>query len=142
MMRDICSLEHALAANLTWHKARARFIAALVNALVTVKTVSPVVLPCALAGQAGQDSQSKKLHRILEVPHPTEPDPLDRSFALLALNCCPCRKLGGWLHQQNAIKLKKHMLKPKSMLRHGFYYLDRLIGNITNFELVARHKAI
>ena len=78
----------------------------------------------------------------LEATHLTGPDRLDRLFALLALTFCLCHKLGEWLHQQKALKLKKHGRKPKSLFRRGFDYLRRLIVNFTNFDLVAWQKVI
>lgn len=78
----------------------------------------------------------------LEATHLTDPDRLDRLFALLALTFCLCHKLGEWLHQQKALKLKKHGRKPKSLFRRGFDHLRRLIVNFTNFDLVAWQKVI
>lgn len=63
-MRDLRSLEQTLAQNLPWHKARIKFVAAFIVALVTVKTVNLVELACAFAGRAQQDSQYKKLQRF------------------------------------------------------------------------------
>jgi hypothetical protein len=71
-MRDIRSLEQTLAENLPWHKARSKFVAAFVLALVTVKTVNLVEIACALAGRAKQPSQYKKLQRFFrffELPY-------------------------------------------------------------------------
>ncbi|MFN7946977.1 MAG: IS4 family transposase [Blastocatellia bacterium] len=70
-MRDIRSLEQTLALNLTWHKARIKFVAAFVIALLTVKNVNLVELACAFAGQANQESHYKKLQRFFrffEIP--------------------------------------------------------------------------
>ena len=71
-MRDLRSLEQTLAENLPWHKARIKFVAAFIVALVTVKTVNLTELACALAGKAKQDSQYKKLQRFFrffEIPY-------------------------------------------------------------------------
>ena len=67
-MRNLRSLEQTLAENLPWHKARIKFVAAFVIALVTVKTVNLVEIACAFAGQAKQDSQYKKLQRFSAIP--------------------------------------------------------------------------
>jgi len=71
-MRDIRSLEQTLAANLPWHKARIKLVAAFVIALITVKNVNLVEIACALAGRAKQESQYKKLQRFFrffELPY-------------------------------------------------------------------------
>ena len=63
-MNDLRSLEQTLTAQLPWHQARVKFVAAFVLALVSVKTVNLVELACAFAGRAQQDSQYKKLQRF------------------------------------------------------------------------------
>src|SRR5258706_11000281 len=71
-MRDIHSFEQTLGQNLPWHRARIKFVAAFVLALVTVKNVNLVEIACAFAGKAKQDSQYKKLQRFFrffEVPY-------------------------------------------------------------------------
>ena len=78
----------------------------------------------------------------LEATPLTDPERLDRLVALLALTFCLCHKLGEWLHQQKALKLKQHGCQPKSLFRRGFDHLRRLIVNFTNFDLVAWPKAI
>jgi hypothetical protein len=78
----------------------------------------------------------------LEATHLSDPQRLDRLFALLALAFCCCHKLGEWLHQQKALKLKKHGRKPKSLFRRGFDYLRRLIVNFTVFDPVAWQNVI
>jgi hypothetical protein len=70
-MKDIRSLEQTLAQHLPWHRARVKFVAAFVLALVSVKTVNLVELACAFAGRAQQDSPYKKLQRFFrffEIP--------------------------------------------------------------------------
>jgi hypothetical protein len=61
---------------------------------------------------------------------------------LLALTFCFCHKLGEWLHERKALKLKKHGRKPKSLFRRGFDYLRRLIVNFTTFDPVAWQQVI
>jgi Transposase DDE domain len=71
-MRDIRSLEQTLAQNLPWHRARIKFVAAFMLALVTVKNVNLVEIACAFAGKAKQESQYKKLQRFFrffELPY-------------------------------------------------------------------------
>lgn len=71
-MKDIRSLEQTLATHLPWHKARVKFVAALMLALVTAKTVNLVELACVFAGRAKQDSKYKKLQRFFrffEIPY-------------------------------------------------------------------------
>ena len=62
-MRDIRSLEQTLSENLPWHRARIKFVAAFVVALLTVRSANLVELACAFAGRAQQGSQYKKLSR-------------------------------------------------------------------------------
>lgn len=63
-MKDIRSLEQTLGQHLSWHKARVKFVAAFILALVTVKTVNLVQIANVFAGKAQQDSQYKKLQRF------------------------------------------------------------------------------
>jgi hypothetical protein len=71
-MSAASALEQTLEQNLSWHKARIKFVAAFVIALLTVKNVNPAELACAFAGQARQDSHYKKLQRFFrffEIPY-------------------------------------------------------------------------
>jgi hypothetical protein len=71
-MRDIRSLEQTLLPNLSWHRARIKFVAAFIVALVTVKNVNLMEIACAFAGTAKQESQYKKLQRffrLFELPY-------------------------------------------------------------------------
>lgn len=63
-MKDIRSLEQTLAQHLSWHKARVKFVAAFILALVTAKTVNLVQIASVFAGNARQDSKYKKLQRF------------------------------------------------------------------------------
>jgi Transposase DDE domain len=63
-MNDIRLLEQMLADNLSWHKARIKFVAAFLLALVAVKNVNLVELACAFAGRAKPDSHYKRLQRF------------------------------------------------------------------------------
>jgi hypothetical protein len=55
-MKNDYSLEQTLAANLPWHKARTKYVAAFLLALVSVKNVNLVEIACAFAGRAKQES--------------------------------------------------------------------------------------
>jgi hypothetical protein len=76
----------------------------------------------------------------LEQTHMTDPERLERLLAMLALTFCLCHKLGEWLHEQKALKLKKHGRKPKSIFRRGFDQLRGAITNFTHFDLATWEK--
>ena len=76
----------------------------------------------------------------LEQTHMTDPERLERLLAMLALAFCLCHKLGEWLHEQKALKLKKHGRKPKSIFRRGFDLLRGAITNFTHFDLATWEK--
>lgn len=61
----------------------------------------------------------------LEQTHLTDPLRLEKLLALPALTFCWCHKIGEWLHEQKARKLKRHGRKPKSLFRRGFDHLRR-----------------
>lgn len=73
----------------------------------------------------------------LEQTHLRDPERLSRLLALLALTFCWCHKIGEWLHEQKALKLKKHGRRPKSLFRRGFDHLRRIIVNFSRFDLAA-----
>ena len=71
-MKNVYSLEQTLAANLPWHKARIKYVAAFLLALITVKNVNLVEIACAFAGRAKQESNYKRSQRFLrffELPY-------------------------------------------------------------------------
>jgi hypothetical protein len=78
----------------------------------------------------------------LEQTHMTDPERLERLLAMLALTFCLCHKLGEWLHEQKALKLKKHGRKPKSIFRRGFDQLRGAITNFTHFDLATWEKLL
>lgn len=78
----------------------------------------------------------------LEQTHMTDPERLERLLAMLALTFCLCHKLGEWLHEQKALKLKKHGRKPKSIFRRGFDLLRSTIANFTHFDLPTWEKML
>lgn len=63
-MKDIRSLEQTLTAHLPWHKARVKFVAAFILALVTVKTVNLTQIASVFVGRAKQASKYKRLQRF------------------------------------------------------------------------------
>lgn len=71
-MINIHSLEQTLSENLPWHKARIKFIAAFLLALITVKNVNLVEIACSFSGPAKQESNYKRLQRFFrffELPY-------------------------------------------------------------------------
>jgi Transposase DDE domain len=78
----------------------------------------------------------------LEQTHLTDTERLSRLLALLALTFCWCHRIGEWLHQQKALKLKKHGRQPKSHFRRGFDHLRRVIVNFSCFDFKAWHDVI
>jgi len=63
-------------------------------------------------------------------------------LALLALTFCWCHRIGEWLHQEKALKLKKHGRRPKSLFRRGFDHLRRVIVNFSRFDIKTWHNVI
>ena len=65
----------------------------------------------------------------LEATHVTERERLEKLLALLTLAFCWAYIAGQWLAQLNPIKIKKHGRLAKSLFRHGFDYLRRILCN-------------
>ena len=71
-MSDIRSVEQTLSLNLSWYRARNKFVAAFIVALVSVKTVNLMEIAGAFAGRSKQESRYKKLQRffrLFELPY-------------------------------------------------------------------------
>ena len=64
-MNDLHSLEQKLADNLTWHPSRIKFLARLMSALVTARTVNLTQIAAVFAGRAQIDSHYKRCQRFL-----------------------------------------------------------------------------
>ncbi len=62
---DIYSLEQILSENLSWNRARIKFLARFLVALFQVQTVNLAKLACVFAGRAQIASNYKKLQRFL-----------------------------------------------------------------------------
>lgn len=62
---DIYSLEQILAQNLSWNRARIKFLARFLVALFQVQTVNLAKLACVFAGNAKIASQYKKMQRFM-----------------------------------------------------------------------------
>lgn len=62
---DIYSLEQILSKNLSWNRARIKFLARFLVALFQVQTVNLAKIACVFAGSAKIASQYKKLQRFL-----------------------------------------------------------------------------
>jgi len=65
----------------------------------------------------------------LEATHVTERERLEKLLALMTLAFCWAYMAGEWLARTNPIKLKKHGRLAKSLFRHGFDYLRRILCN-------------
>jgi transposase len=65
----------------------------------------------------------------LEETHVSERDRLEKLLALLTMAFCWAYLAGEWLARINPIKIKKHGRLAKSIFRHGFDYLRRILCN-------------
>lgn len=70
----------------------------------------------------------------LESTHLQDPERLRRMVALLAIALCWAFRTGEWLAQQQAIPIKKHGRKAKSLFRHGLDHLRRILLNLQHFS--------
>lgn len=66
----------------------------------------------------------------LEETHMIEPEKLKKLIALLAIAFCWAHKVGEWLQEQKAIKVKKHGRLAKSIFRRGLDHLQEVILNL------------
>jgi DDE family transposase len=66
----------------------------------------------------------------LEETHVTEPERLKKLLALVALAFCWAHVTGEWLVQREPLKIKKHGRLAKSIFRHGFDHLRRILCNL------------
>ena len=62
---DIYSFEQILSQNLTWNRARIKFLARFLVALFQVQTVNLAKIACVFSGSAKIASDYKKLQRFL-----------------------------------------------------------------------------
>lgn len=62
---DIYSLEQILSENLSWNRARIKFLARFLVALFQVQTVNLAKIACVFAGHGKIASNYKKLQRFL-----------------------------------------------------------------------------
>jgi hypothetical protein len=65
----------------------------------------------------------------LEETHVTERQRLEKLLALLTVAFCWAYIAGEWLARTTPIKIKKHGRRAKSIFRHGFDYLRRILCN-------------
>lgn len=65
----------------------------------------------------------------LEATHVSRRERLEKLLALLSIAFCWAYLAGEWLAQTNPIKIKKHGRLAKSVFRHGFDYLRRILCN-------------
>jgi len=62
---DIYSLEQILSQNLTWNRARIKFLARFMVAIFQVQTVNLTKIACVFSGRAKIASNYKRLQRFL-----------------------------------------------------------------------------
>ncbi len=62
---DIYSLEQILSANLSWNRARIKFLTRFLIALFQVQTVNLAKIACVFAGRGKVASEYKKLQRFM-----------------------------------------------------------------------------
>ena len=62
---DIYSFEQILTQNLTWNRARIKFLARFLVALFQVQTVNLAKIACVFSGSAKAASNYKKLQRFM-----------------------------------------------------------------------------
>lgn len=62
---DIYSLEQILSENLSWNRARIKFLARFLVALFQVQTVNLAKIACVFSGSAKMASNYKRLQRFL-----------------------------------------------------------------------------
>ena len=65
----------------------------------------------------------------LEATHLTEKERLEKLLALMTLAYCWAYLAGQWLARAKPIKIKQHGRLAKSLFRHGFDYLRRILCN-------------
>ena len=65
----------------------------------------------------------------LEAAHVTDKERLRRLLALMVLAFCWAYRTGQWLIRTEALKIKTHGRLGKSIFRHGFDYLRRILCN-------------
>jgi hypothetical protein len=77
----------------------------------------------------------------LEETHLTHPERLKKLVALLALAFCWAHIIGEWLTHHQPLKIKKHGRLARSIFRHGFDHLRRILCNLTSFtqQVAFRH---
>ncbi len=66
----------------------------------------------------------------LEETHMIEPEKMKKLIALLAIAFCWAHKVGEWLQEQKAIKVKKHGRLAKSIFRRGLDHLQEVVLNL------------
>lgn len=69
----------------------------------------------------------------LESTHLKDPERLSRMIALLTLALCWAFRTGEWLAHHQAIPVKNHGRKAKSLFRHGLDHLRRILLNLEQF---------
>jgi len=65
----------------------------------------------------------------LEATHITHKERLEKLLALLTLAVCWAYLVGEWLARTDPLKIKKHGRLAKSLFRHGFDHLRRILCN-------------
>lgn len=79
----------------------------------------------------------------LEDTHVTDPERLKRLVALLALAFSWAHIVGEWLTQARPLKMKKHGRLERSIFRHGFDHLRRMLcGDVCKMKKLAFRQVI
>lgn len=65
----------------------------------------------------------------LEATHVTDKERLRKLLALMVLAFCWAYRTGQWLTETDPLRIKKHGRLAKSIFRHGFDYLRRILCN-------------
>jgi hypothetical protein len=65
----------------------------------------------------------------LEATHVTDKERLKKLLALMVMAFCWAYRTGQWLAQTDPLKIKKHGRLAKSIFRHGFDHLRRILCN-------------
>jgi Transposase DDE domain len=79
----------------------------------------------------------------LEQTHVTDPHRLKKLVALLSICFCWAHLVGEWLSRQQPLKVKKHGRLARSIFRHGFDHLRRILcGDLCNSERFAFRQVI
>jgi DDE family transposase len=78
----------------------------------------------------------------LEKTHVTDPERLKKLLALLAMAFCWAHLVGEWLVELKPLKIKRHGRLAKSIFRHGFDHLRRILCNLSEPPQVVKFRQV